>query len=230
MFTQDGFGVRLEWGMEGVEALAPHCTVLVIVDVLSFSTTVDMIVGQGGRIALRPGGEDGTSGLRRPSAVKEINKDEEIVMTSPNGGRLAERASLQTQVLVGCLRNAAAIADKAIDIADRGPVGVIAAGEQWGVNMYTHNPEGKLRVALEDYIGAGAIVSELLGLGYEPASPEAALAATSFRAAEPYLADLLGACGSGLELGDKGLTEDVALAGQVNVSKATPTLVRGILQ
>ncbi|WP_370947717.1 hypothetical protein AB5J62_09210 [Amycolatopsis sp. cg5] len=46
---QDGFDVRLEWGREGVETLGAACAVLVIVDVLSFSTTVDLIVSRGGR-------------------------------------------------------------------------------------------------------------------------------------------------------------------------------------
>jgi 2-phosphosulfolactate phosphatase len=134
MFTQDGFGVRLEWGMDGVETLAPHCTVLIIVDVLAFSTSIDMIVAQGGKITLRPA--DGRpTGLRRPSELKSVQPGTEIIMTSPNGGRLCTRAAQQTQVMAGCLRNAAAVADKAIDLADRGPVGIIAAGEQWGVNM-----------------------------------------------------------------------------------------------
>jgi 2-phosphosulfolactate phosphatase len=229
MFTQDGFGVRFEWGMDGVEALAPHCTVLIIVDVLAFTTSVDMIVGHGGRITLQA--TDGKAyGLRRPSALKSVQAGEGFTMSSPNGGRLCERAAQQTQVLAGCLRNAAAVADKAIDLADRGPVGVIPAGEQWGVHLGSSSREGRMRVALEDYLGAGAIVSELLAAGYSPASPEAALAATSFRAAEPYLGDLLGGCGSGLELGEKGLSEDIALAGQVNVSKAAPHLVNGVFQ
>jgi 2-phosphosulfolactate phosphatase len=151
-------------------------------------------------------------------------------MSSPNGGQLCERAAQQTQVMAGCLRNANAVADKAIDLADRGPIGVIAAGEQWGVNLQSGQQRGTLRVAIEDYLGAGAIVSALLAEGYNPASPEAALAATTFRTAEPYLGELLGGCGSGLELGEKGLSEDIALAGQVNVSKATPHLVNGVFQ
>jgi 2-phosphosulfolactate phosphatase len=229
MFTQDGFGVRLEWGMDGVEALAPHCTVLIIVDVLSFTTSVDLIVGQGARVALRAPSAQ-TTGLKRPSELKSVQAGTELAFTSPNGGRLCERAAQRTKVMAGCLRNAAAVADRAIDLADRGPIGVIAAGEQWGVNMYDRGTSGPIRVALEDYVGAGAVVSALLAEGYSPASPEAAFAATSYRTAEPYLAELLGGCGSGLELGEKGLSEDIALAGQVNVSKATPTLVNGVFQ
>jgi 2-phosphosulfolactate phosphatase len=229
MFTQDAFGVRLEWGMEGVEALAPHCTVLIIVDVLSFTTSIDLIVAKGARATLGPWTAD-HYGPRRPSALQSVQADTDVAMSSPNGGQLCVRAAKQTGVMAGCLRNADAVATKAIDIADRGPIGVIAAGEQWGVNLSERGTPGRLRVAIEDYLGAGAIVSALLADGYSPASPEAALAATTFRAAEPYLGDLLGGCGSGLELGEAGLSEDIAIAGQVNVSKAAPQLVDGVFQ
>ncbi|MBP2319814.1 2-phosphosulfolactate phosphatase [Kibdelosporangium banguiense] len=229
MFTQDSFGVRLEWGKDGLDALSPHCTAVIIVDVLSFSTSVDLIVGQGARVKLDPWtGEQ--YGPRRPSALKSVQAGTDIAMSSPNGGELARQAAKVTRVMAGCLRNANAVADKAIDVADRGPIGVIAAGEQWGVNLNERGTPGRLRPAIEDYLGAGAIISALLAEGYSPASPEAALAATSYRTAEPYLAELLGGCGSGLELGSKGLSEDIAIAGQVNVSKAAPLLTDGVFQ
>ncbi|WP_440899807.1 hypothetical protein [Actinosynnema sp.] len=40
VFGQQGCRVRLEWGGEGVSALGGECAVLVVVDVLSFSTAV----------------------------------------------------------------------------------------------------------------------------------------------------------------------------------------------
>jgi 2-phosphosulfolactate phosphatase len=229
MFTQDGFGVRLEWGKDGLAALAQHCTVVIIVDVLSFTTSVDLVVGQGARVRLKPWtGQD--HGPIRPSALKAVQPGTDVEMGSPNGCELALEAARTTRVMAGCLRNAQSVADRAIDVADRGPIGVIAAGEQWGVNLNERGEPGRLRFALEDYLGAGAIISALLAEGYSPASPEAAFAATSFRTAEPYLAELLGGCGSGLELGSKGLTEDIALAGQVNASKTAPLLTDGVFQ
>jgi 2-phosphosulfolactate phosphatase len=229
MFTQEGFGVRLEWGLDGVQALAPHCTVLVIVDVLSFTTSIDLIVGKGAHAPLTTWTGD-SCGPRRPSALKSVQAGAEIEMSSPNGGNLCEQAAQQTQVMAGCLRNADAVADAAINFADRGPIGVVAAGEQWGISLGGRGTPGRLRPAIEDYLGAGAIVSGLLAEGYSPASPEAALAATTYRAAGPYLGDLLGGCGSGLELGAAGLSEDIAIAGQVNVSKAAPRLVDGVFR
>ncbi|MET0136428.1 MAG: 2-phosphosulfolactate phosphatase [Kibdelosporangium sp.] len=229
MFTQDGFGVRLEWGTDGLATIAPHCMVVIVVDVLSFSTSVDLVVGRGSKVKLTTWTGE-SPGLRRPSALKSVQAGTDVNLGSPNGGALCEQASKLTQVMAGCLRNADAVADRAIDVADHGPIGVIAAGEQWGVNLDERGDPGRLRPAIEDYLGAGAIVSALLEQGYSPASPEAALSATTFRAASPYLGDLLGASGSGLELGAKGLSEDIAIAGQVNVSKAAPLLVDGMFQ
>ncbi|MET0236046.1 MAG: 2-phosphosulfolactate phosphatase [Kibdelosporangium sp.] len=227
MFTQDGFGVRLEWGRDGLTAIAPHCTVVIIVDVLSFSTSVDLIVGQHARVRVAPWTGDGPP---RPSALKSVQAGAEYTVSSPNGCELAIQAAKTTRVMTGCLRNANAVADKAIDVADRGPIGVVAAGEQWGINVEEHVTPGRLRPAIEDYLGAGAIISALLAEGYNPASPEAAFAASSYKTAEPYLAELLGGCGSGLELGARGRSEDIAIAGQVNVSKAAPLLTDGVFQ
>ncbi len=39
---QRGYAVRCEWGVNGVATLAPTVDVLIVVDVLSFSTCVDV--------------------------------------------------------------------------------------------------------------------------------------------------------------------------------------------
>ncbi len=106
MFAQDGYDLRVEWGAEGVAGLGRECAVLVIVDVLSFSTTVDLVTGQGGRV--RPvrwrGGR-----VPRPAAV---GPDPGLLdLPSPNGATLcAAAAGTGATVLVGCLRNATAAA------------------------------------------------------------------------------------------------------------------------
>ena len=47
VYTQDGFDIRLDWGGEGLTALMDGgCATVVIVDVLSFSTAVDIAVGK----------------------------------------------------------------------------------------------------------------------------------------------------------------------------------------
>ena len=49
--------IRCEWAREGIEALRPHVSVLVIVDVLSFSTALDIAVGRGALIYPFPLGD-----------------------------------------------------------------------------------------------------------------------------------------------------------------------------
>jgi len=48
---------QCEWGLAGVEALRDRVAVLVIVDVLSFSTTVDVAVARGAAILPFPLGD-----------------------------------------------------------------------------------------------------------------------------------------------------------------------------
>jgi len=80
-----------------------------------------------------------------------------------------------------------------------------------------------LRVALEDLMGAGAIISCLDGEWL----PEAETPVASFRSAQADLLDTLRRCGSGKELIGRGFAEDVRLAGQLNVSDAARLLVDG---
>jgi 2-phosphosulfolactate phosphatase len=90
---------------------------------------------------------------------------------------------------------------------------VIPAGEMW--------EDGTLRPSVEDWIGAGAVISSLSGTY----SPEARLAATAFDHVRDYLTDYLRACSSGKELIERGFGEDVDLAAEYNVSHTVPRLV-----
>ncbi|WP_405653762.1 hypothetical protein [Streptomyces sp. NBC_00019] len=47
---QSGSGIRFEWGSAGAGRLAAKAACLVIVDVLSFTTTVSVAVRQGIRV------------------------------------------------------------------------------------------------------------------------------------------------------------------------------------
>jgi 2-phosphosulfolactate phosphatase len=95
--------------------------------------------------------------------------------------------------------------------AVRGKVAVIAAGERW--------PDGTLRPAWEDLVGAGAVIAALPGTR----SPEAQLAADAFEAAR--LDGQLLACMSGRELDELGFRADVALAADLDASPHAPELV-----
>lgn len=232
-FDQREYGIRFEWGLSGLLALAPVSDVLIIVDVLSFTTCVDIVAGRGGlvfpfrdklevlpayaasRDALyaAPGRKHQAAYSLSPASLLTIAEGTRLVLPSPNGSTLS-LATGSVQTLAGCLRNARAVAGRAKQLGKR--ITVIAAGERW-------HKDGLLRPALEDLLGAGAIIECLDG----QKSPEAETAVAGFRNAQADLHDTLRRCGSGKELIGRGFAADVQLAGQLNVSDAAPLLLDG---
>ena len=229
-FSQAEFDIRLEWGEQGVNILAPISDVIIIVDVLSFSTSVEIAVSRGAIVypyrkgfeeahefANSIGGElaekkrDAKYSLS-PQSMLGIPEGIKLVMPSPNGSRL----SLSTgtaETMAGCLRNARAVAQAAKKNGKR--IAIVPAGERW--------PDGTLRPSFEDLIGAGAIVSYLGGRR----SPEAAAARSAFEGAKQALESQLLGCSSGKELIERGYKQDVILAAELNVSDCVPTLENG---
>ncbi|MGH4016161.1 MAG: 2-phosphosulfolactate phosphatase [Pseudonocardiaceae bacterium] len=236
---QDGYDVRLEWGREGVALLGPHCAVVVIVDVLSFCTTVDIAVERGATILPLPWDDQRAvdtaaragavlAGPRRgpglslsPTSLREIPAGTRLALPSPTGATLCALAQRTgAHVLAGCLRNAAATARTAARLARGGPIGLVPAGERWEL---AGEP---MRPALEDALGAGAIAAVLPGAF----SPEAELAAAAFGAARSRgLPGVLAASASGRELASDGFAADVTLAAAHDASEMAPQLQGGIL-
>ncbi|HEX5166937.1 MAG TPA: 2-phosphosulfolactate phosphatase [Thermomicrobiales bacterium] len=234
-YDQLGFDARLEWGIEGVLRLGPRSDVLVIVDVLSFSTAVDIAVGRGARVLpfrwrderaigyARDAGALLAGSMRQPtvdepytlspSSLTTIPPGTLLVLPSPNGSSLSKTAAdLGTAVFAGCLRNATAVATAARSVGS--VVTVIAAGERW-------DDGESLRPAVEDLLGAGAILS---ALDATAPSPEAQAAMAAFAAAVPDLARQLSESASGRELIERGFAADVALAAELGVSRSAPFL------
>ena len=224
-----------EWGPNGVLALRERCVVLVIVDVLSFSTAVDIAVGRGAEIIPFPLGDHNAAtkaaeaanaqlaSHRRageqlslsPASLQAIAPATRLMLPSPNGSRLSLEGGKAT-VFAGCLRNRSAIANVALAEAKGGDIGIIPAGERW-------RSDNTLRPAIEDLIGAGAILDALGGT----LSAEARVARDAFRSARPALAETIRDCLSGRELIEKGFPQDVELAVQLDVSSAAPVLRDG---
>jgi 2-phosphosulfolactate phosphatase len=232
VFRQLDYGIRLEWGGHGVAALA-DCAVLIVVDVLSFTTSVDIAVSRGARIwplsigdTVETAREAGAvlAGERewslRPASLTDIPDGTLLAVPSPNGATLCvQAAATGATVFAGCLRNVTAVARAAARHAGHRPIGVIAAGERWGVT------DGPLRPCVEDYLGAGAILDALTKLTGNP-SPEARIAA---RAAQHVnVAAVLAECSSGRELRERGDGRDIALAAQLDISATAPILVNGV--
>ena len=220
VFNQEGYQLRLEWGPEGVDALR-GCDVLIVVDVLSFTTSVDLVVGNGGQV--RPSRWKPESGKTlRPASL--VGATGLVQLPSPNGSNLCFLAAeTGAHVLAACLRNAEAVAKRAQELGET--IGVVPGGERWGLDILRSGPRefGPLRPCVEDYLGAGAVLAALSGT----ASPEAQLAVTAF--ANTDVPAAVRDCGSGRELIENGHGADVELAVEIGVSNAVPVLVGGVL-
>ena len=226
---QSAAACRCEWGERGLEALAP-ADVVVVVDVLSFSTCVDVAAARGAKLlpfAWRSAAAEefaraqnaelaGARGAARyslsPASFAEAPRGLRCVLPSPNGAALSLRAARRASVvLAGCLRNASAVARFAARAGYT--FNVIAAGERW--------PDDTLRPALEDWLGAGAILRRLPGAK----SPEAEAAIATFEAMRAELPAAIAASSSGRELIARGFPQDVALAAAFDASPRVPRLV-----
>jgi 2-phosphosulfolactate phosphatase len=224
----------LEWGPAGAAAIAATADVAVVVDVLSFTTTLTVAVERGvevypfrwrderaaayarAREAVLAVGRSARRGISlSPASVLAATGVERLVLPSPNGSAISlGLADLGVSVVGASLRNASAVARW---VHARGEdVAVVASGERW--------PDGSLRPAVEDLWGAGAVIAALVDLGASGLSPEARVAEQAFRAVEPRLTAELHACTSGRELVDLGFPDDVAIAAAVDVSLAVPVL------
>jgi 2-phosphosulfolactate phosphatase len=229
---------HFEWGLQGVETLSPVCGVIVIVDVLSFSTAVGIAVARGAEVAPFPYGDLAAAEVEAarigavaayprkaaggqlslsPASLAKLEAGARVLLPSPNGSRLS-LSTAETPTLCGALRNATAVAEAATRIAEERDIAVIAAGERW--------PDQSLRPAIEDMLGAGAILAALPS-GTE-LSAEARLAADAFRATRPHLADTIRDCLSGRELIDRNYGDDVEIALELDASDVVPRLLGGL--
>jgi 2-phosphosulfolactate phosphatase len=230
--------VDFGWGRRGVERAAGPGRIVIIVDVLRFSTAVEVATARGAMVVPCPWrdqraaelahernafladdsrqGEAGALNLS-PVSISHIAAGTRIVLPSPNGSELSFLAAASgATVVAGCLRNAAAVAEAAS--AMRGQAAVIAAGERW--------PDGGLRPAIEDLLGAGAIIAALEGRH----TPEAEVAASAFRSCRDGLERLLTGCLSGEELVHRGLRGDVRMAAGLDAGGSVPILREGAFE
>ncbi|MBT2448879.1 2-phosphosulfolactate phosphatase [Streptomyces sp. ISL-43] len=241
-FLQTGSGARFDWGPVGAQRLATDVACLVVVDVLSFTTSVTVAVEGGARVFPHPWRDESAArfadevGARlavgrraatsaapwslSPAALRDAPFVPRLVLPSPNGSSIAAAAGGST-VVAACLRNATAVADwlarHGYGTLDR-PVAVIASGERW--------PDGGLRPALEDLLGAGAVLAALRKRRRGPLSPEASAAADCFEATPDVAAAVTGSA-SGRELTEGGFARDVAIATEPDSCDIVPVLTDG---
>jgi 2-phosphosulfolactate phosphatase len=230
-FDQCEYDIRCEWGAHGLRQLGPGSDAVIIVDVLSFSTCVSIATSRGALVFPYACNDDTPRAYARsmqaelagprgtgsyslsPRSLLDIPPGTRLVLPSPNGATLT-LATGHIPTLAGCLRNCRAVAEAAMHCGRR--IAVIPAGEQW-------SEDGSLRFALEDWLGAGAIMAHLRG----SLSPEARAAVAGYHAASDNLLDSIERCGSGQELCARGFARDIALAAQVDVDDCAPVLRHG---
>lgn len=237
---QSTYPLRVEWGPTGAEAVPADYAV--VVDVLSFTTTLSVAVERGIEVfpfrwrdaraaehAMRHGATLAVGrfeALSRPGArhvslspasLSEVEGVERLVLPSPNGSTIAfALAESGAQVVGACLRNAAAVARwLAPKMAAGASVVVVPAGERWN--------DDTLRPAVEDLWGAGAVLAGLADARDPATSPEVRVAIAAWQAATMPV-DLL-ACASGRELVEVGFVADVEIAAHQDVSEVVPLLV-----
>ena len=228
--NQAEYTIRCGWGQQGLKRLAPISDVVIIVDVFSFSTSVDVATARGAFIIphVKPGeyhkfgkrigaivaNERGQGGYTSsPVSFNSIPAKTRLVLPTSNGATLSCLAG-NTIILAGCLRNARAVAKKAMELGKT--IAVIPAGARW--------PDRSIRFAIEDFIGAGAILSYLKG----SVSPEAQNAIAAYNNIKHNVCEFIKKCSSGKKLIKNGFPKDIKCACQVNVSTTVPRLIDGV--
>jgi 2-phosphosulfolactate phosphatase len=254
VYQQDGRDLRLEWGHDGVTALGADCAVLIIVDVLSFTTTVDIALGRGGRVlplpwrderaveAARAAGAvltrggltamDGGAPLVADVRPGEWTLRPSSLVTLPAGTFLAISSPNGATLCAAAGETGATVLAGCL----RNASAVAAAAEEIagerpiGIvpagERWRDTPDRRLRPGIEEYLGAGALAA---AMHRRAPSAEAELAALAYRAVEPRVAELVTASVSGRELVEAGVPEDVRLAAEVDASTVVPVLRDGVL-
>src|SRR5258708_6205920 len=109
-FDQSPFDIRCEWGMPGIENLAP-ADVIIIVDVLSFCTSIDIALSRGAAVlpyrwqdasaaayalehkAILAGPRDQAQFSLAPASLLNVPPGLRLVLPSANGSSLAFAAA-----------------------------------------------------------------------------------------------------------------------------------------
>ena len=227
-FDQSEFEIRCEWGAKGLTTLAPVSDVVIVVDVLSFSTAVDIALSRGGVVLPYPLKGAAAADYAASAGATLANPDRSLpwslspaslqgmpggmrlVLPSPNGAAMCFSA-YHPIVLTACLRNATATAEAAMRLGET--FAVIPAGEMWD--------DGTMRPSVEDLLGAGAVIGALQG----SLSPEARAAEAVFQSLRSSLSDALRMSSSGKELIDRGFEPDIDLAADLDCSSTVARLV-----
>lgn len=223
--------INLEWKSSGANKGSERGDIVIIVDTLSFATTVAVATCRGAMIypcwpsddpvalgrsldaevaVRRTEGEGPTGFSLSPGSFSKIEPGTRVILPSPNGATCCRAADKGPFVFVGTLVNAAATATAVSNLSKRDglSITVVACGEREEYGLES----GEIRFALEDYLGAGVIIS---GLNFEK-SPEALVCEKAYSACRDELNEIIRNCQSGQELLDRGYGDDVRIASDID--------------
>ena len=240
VFSQSPYRCKFDWGAIGAKRAAERGDVIVLVDVLSFSTTVVHAVSKGAVVFTCPESADARAIADREGAEIAVRRSEappkgqyslspltfdnakpgvKIVLPSLNGGTCVNICQNAPVVVVGALINASAVGAALRNATDpsESAVTIIACGER---DKFPHND---LRMAIEDFLGAGAILAQL---PFDK-SPEAIVCEEAFKANITRIDSLLWECISGRELRGEGFADDVRFASRIDTHDRVPNLSNG---
>lgn len=234
----------MDWGPTGAEAVVTDCDMAVVVDVLSFTTTLTVAADRKVTVFPYRWRDDRAEGFATehgatlavgrsqalpgqvslsPHSVHTAPSLKRLVLPSPNGSTISFQLAQTAPVVIGVsLRNRQAAVEWLLMRREQQPalrVAVIAAGERW--------PDGSLRPAVEDQWGAGSLTEPLCAAGWSSISPEAHAAAAAYRAVAGDIPAALQDCASGRELIELGFSDDLRTAAQLDSSRAVPLLQNG---
>ena len=241
IFNQAPFQCRMDWAERGTIEASNRGDIIIIIDVLSFSSTVTNAVHSGVTIYPFPkvGGiqefgklvgaevclgrkearEENTPSLSAPS-FNESFRGKKFVLSSRNGATCTKASKKVPALLIGCFLNVSAVAKVANKIQKEtgANITVIACGERW--SRINEEPQ-ELRPSIEDYLCAGAILELLDGTK----SPEARVCVSAFQCSKKDLTELLSDSSSGRELKARDFSSDVDFAIQFDKFQEVPILM-----
>ncbi|MFI5254186.1 MAG: 2-phosphosulfolactate phosphatase [Candidatus Limnocylindrales bacterium] len=233
-------------------ALVPHearltggC-VLIVIDQIRASTTLtaaldlgisDLFLAGDLRTARRDARRTGSLLAGEQAAVKppgfdfdnspsELSRSDirgrRLLLLTTNGTAVLHRLRTVEHVLVGCLRNASAVAAAAFRLATAdgaaGDVQVVCAGRND-------------RFVLEDAVAAGVVVERLMDLagadGREPILTDPAQAAIRLRSSYPDLLTAMQESSGGATLRRIGAPDDIDFCAEEDVSRTVPVFRDG---
>jgi len=157
-----------------------------------------------------------------PLTFTPADEGRRFVLCSLNGAACVSLAAHVPALIVGCLLKASAAAGVANRLKRelKANITVVPCGEKW---PDASENENRLRPGIEDYLGAGIILSGLEG----SKSPEAEVCIGAFASSRTRLAELVWDSASGRELREKGYEQDVLYCAQTDISGVVPVLRGG---